>query len=365
MPNDKTEVVKFQLPDGSIQPFEIPAGLNDDQARTFVLSKRPDLFSNQQQAETGYLSGLKSSIPDRSSLMQSTLRRLAFGGIDPIGDLQTLKSIPGAIKAGAASASEVSPSNFISQIIAKGIGGTTGALAPAVGVNPESMRQRALAGDTSGILGEATIPTATALLTAGGKFAAEKLAANSPSALRAQAGKTLGNIKQSAGGVPVDTSQFGGTALELWTQADRGAGLPLPIRKLVNRLVAPGSSPLTYEEAKDFQSNISNLLANPVGEEGARIKNANVYRLATQLNSQMKSSLEQASQKSGMQPGTFSGAMKQYAQASSRQDMIDTLKDLALKEAGKGAVKGAGIAVGTVGAGGVAYRLLKELGVIP
>src|SRR5438445_8395592 len=46
MPNGKTEIVKFQLPDGSIQPFEIPSGLSDSEARTFVLSKRPDLFQS-------------------------------------------------------------------------------------------------------------------------------------------------------------------------------------------------------------------------------------------------------------------------------------------------------------------------------
>lgn len=179
-----------------------------------------------------------------------------------------------------------------------------------------------------------------------------------PGALRSSAGSTLNTLRQTAGKIPVDTGQFGDQALALFTQDARGASLPTPVRKLINRLTAPGKPPLTYEEAKDFQSNISNLLANPVGEEGARLKNANTYRLVTQLNEGLKNSLESASQVAGADPGTFSGAMRGYAEASSRQDMMDRIHDLATK----GVKIGAGGVVGgaAAGLGYDIFKIIKE-----
>src|ERR1017187_786858 len=76
-----------------------------------------------------------------------------------------------------------------------------------------------------------------------------------PSASRA--GAALQNVKSTAGDVPIDTAKVGDSALELYTQSQRGATLPPAVNKLDRRLVQPDSAPMTYEEAKDFQSNIS------------------------------------------------------------------------------------------------------------
>lgn len=224
-----------------------------------------------------------------------------------------------------------------------GVGAGTGAL--AAGATPQEAGITA-AGAT---IGQPIAEGATAL--------SSTIAKNLPSSLRASAGGTLGSLKAGVGNVPVNTSEFGDTALELWTQSQRGSTLPAAVRKLVNRITNPGSEPITYAETKDFQSNISNLLKNPVGEEGAALKNPNTYRLVTELNQKLKASLEEASQLGGAAPGTFTGAMKQYSDASARQAMIDRIHDLAVK----GIKIGAGGVIGgsAAGLGYDVYKLIK------
>ena len=117
----------------------------------------------------GLWEGLKSSLPSVGSMA----RRAILGGFDPVSDFETIKGLgqtPENIKAGAASAREATPQdpthpwlNKLNQLTSGLFGGAAGAVAPLVGVNPQSQRQRALAGDTSGIVGENVVPTAMAL----------------------------------------------------------------------------------------------------------------------------------------------------------------------------------------------------------
>jgi hypothetical protein len=81
-----------------------------------------------------------------------------------------------------------------------------------------------------------------------------------PSAERA--GTALQDVRAVAGKVPIDTGKAGDTALELYEQSQRGAVLPKAVRQFVTRATDPEGEPITYEEAKDFQSNISRLSAN-------------------------------------------------------------------------------------------------------
>jgi hypothetical protein len=98
-----------------------------------------------------------------------------------------------------------------------------------------------------------------------------------PSTQRASA--ALSDVKSVAGSIPIDMSKPGNTALELYTQSQRGATLPKVVRDFVNRATKPGADPITCEEAKDFQSNISNLSA----DEKMSLK-PNTKRLVGQLN---------------------------------------------------------------------------------
>jgi len=135
--------------------------------------------------------------------------------------------------------------------------------------------------------GQGAAQTLAALATEGVIKGAGAVKDALPNAQRA--GTTLQTIKNIAGNVPIDTSQVGDSALELYEQSQRGATLPTAVGKLVRRLTTPDSTPMTYEEAKDFQSNISSLSAN----EKMSLK-PNQVRLVGQLNSSLKDALEDA-----------------------------------------------------------------------
>jgi hypothetical protein len=136
---------------------------------------------------------------------------------------------------------------------------------------------------------------------------ASKIAEALPSAERAA--QALGEVKGAAGKIPIDMAKPGATALELYTQAQRGASMPKVVRDFVNRATKPESDPITYAEAKDFQSNVSSLSA----EERMQAKPATL-RLIGQLNSDLKASLEDAADTVG-KGQQFADAMKEYHNA--------------------------------------------------
>lgn len=147
----------------------------------------------------------------------------------------------------------------------------------------------------------------------------------------AKAGASLGNVKIAAGDVPIDMAKPGNTALELWTQSERGANLPAAVRKFVQRATKPGSEPITYEEAKDFQSNVSALSAN----EKMNLK-PNTARLLGQLNADLKESLETAADTKG-KGEQFTQAMKEYHNAMRLSNLTDEVKAALWKAALAGA----------------------------
>lgn len=136
-----------------------------------------------------------------------------------------------------------------------------------------------------------------------------------PSASRA--GAAFQEVKAAAANVPIDTAKVGNSALELYTQSERGATLPPAVRKLVNRMAKPDSPPMTYAEAKDFQSNISSLSAN----EKMNLK-PNQVRLVGQLNSDLKAALQDAADTVG-KGQKFAQAMKEYHAAMQLKGYTD------------------------------------------
>lgn len=108
----------------------------------------------------GVISGL--GIPE---IVKSTARRLAFGGLDPIGDIESIKGLGQTkenIQAGGASAEEAMPIPAMKPA-AKAVGSVAGALSPVAGVSPVSQRQRAEHADIGGVVGENIIPTLSAV----------------------------------------------------------------------------------------------------------------------------------------------------------------------------------------------------------
>lgn len=165
-------------------------------------------------------------------------------------------------------------------------------------------------------------------LKKGATAAAQKVL---PSAQRA--GASLQDIKSTVGSMPINTAAPGNSALELYSQSQRGAVLPKAVRQLVNRLSDPNAPPLTYAEAKDFQSNISRLSAN----ERMNL-NPNTARLVGQLNADLKSSLQQAADTAG-KGAQFQQAMREYHNAMK----LKGYSDAAIAHAWKWALAGAGL----------------------
>lgn len=137
-----------------------------------------------------------------------------------------------------------------------------------------------------------------------------------------RAGQSLQDIKTAAGSVPLDLSKVGDSALQLYEQGQRGAPLPRAVNQFLQRVTKPGSDPITYQEAKDFQSNISALSAN----EKMNLK-PNTVRLLGQLNDDLKSSLADAADVKG-KGAQFLQAMKEYHNAMSIQSMTDEGKQM-------------------------------------
>lgn len=205
-------------------------------------------------------------------------------------------------------------------------------------MNPRPMEEAANTGDVSGVYGHTVVPVATAispLILEGVGRVAGKSADLIPSTERA--GAALQDIKTTAGSVPIDMAKPGASALELYNQSQHGATLPKAVRQFVQRATQPGGEPITYAEAKDFQSNVSRLSAN----ERMNL-NPNTARLLGQLNADLKGSLEDAADTVG-KGQKFTDAMKEYHNAMTLKGWTDTAKAYAWKAAlgalGVGAAK--------------------------
>lgn len=149
----------------------------------------------------------------------------------------------------------------------------------------------------------------------------------------ARAGAAFRDLKATVGDVPINTAKVGDSALELYEQAQRGATMPTAVNKLIRRMTAPDAEPLTYTEAKDFQSNISNLSVN----EKLSLK-PNQVRLVGKLNADLKAALEDAADTQG-KGQQFVQAMHEYRNAMRLRGFTDE----AINNAWKLALKGAGV----------------------
>lgn len=210
-----------------------------------------------------------------------------------------------------------------------------------LGVNAPGMEQAAATGNTAAVAGHAVAPLALTASTEavghGLPATISKISDVIPSASRA--GAALGEVKTVAGSVPIDMSAVGDTALDLYTQSQRGATLPKVVRDFVNRATKPDADPITYDEAKDFQSNVSRLSAN----ERMNL-NPNTQRLLGQLNANLKDSLQDAADTvdKGQQ---FTQAMQEYHHAMQLRGLTDEAKQILWKAALGGVGVGAGSAI--------------------
>lgn len=138
-----------------------------------------------------------------------------------------------------------------------------------------------------------------------------------------KAGVKFQQVMARAATVPVDTQASGQVALRINELAERGGSMPMAVRKYLNRVTDPNKATLTYEEARDFASNISRLSANEFGRLTPVVARE-VANLRVTLNKEIAGAAVRA------------GKGKEYAQA-----MTEYAKAMRLRGFFESAVQGA------------------------
>lgn len=164
----------------------------------------------------------------------------------------------------------------------------------------------------------------------------------------AKAGAKFERVMGAARNIPVDVTEPGNVALRIQELADRGASMPMAVRKFLNRVTDPDKAALTYEEARDFASNISRLsaqeyqkLAPSVGREVAGLRVA------------LNKAVGEAAGKAG-KGIEYAQAMNEYARAKQLRGMYEAFVD--------GAKKGAPWATAAAAGGFLGRQLHRLLG---
>jgi hypothetical protein len=134
-------------------------------------------------------------------------------------------------------------------------------------------------------------------------------------------------VMGAAKSLPVDISAPGNVALRIQELADRGASMPMAVRKFLLRVTDPQKTVPNYEEMRDFASNISRLSADEMGRL-TPVVGREVANLRVTLNKAIANTAAQA------------GKGKEYAEAMSdyaRAMKIRGVFDAALEGAKRGA----------------------------
>lgn len=152
----------------------------------------------------------------------------------------------------------------------------------------------------------------------------------------AKAGAKFQSVMGAAKNVPVDIEAPGQVALRVQQMAERGGAMPLAVRKFLNRVTDPNKGELTYEEARDFASNLSRLSA----DETRRLAPAMRRELAN-LRVSLNESVGKAAESAG-KGAEYKSAMSEYAQAMRIKDAMESFVAGAKKAAPYATAAGVG-----------------------
>lgn len=218
--------------------------------------------------------------------------------------------------------------------------------------NVEGMEQAADIGNAKGVAG-------VAFGDAAPMAAAEGLRLGVPPAVRSvvdafpstqRAGEAFQRVMQAAKNRPVDVSTPGDVALRMQNSASLGGQLPKVVRDFLKRVTDPDKGPLTYQEAREFESNAARLSRNERGRLSAKaMKDLGDFRSA--LRDSVSDTADQAGKL-----GDYQRGMNEYAQAMELDQKRRILKSWLIKnglDALRGSVLGTGAAAG--------YKLYNDL----
>lgn len=165
-----------------------------------------------------------------------------------------------------------------------------------------------------------------------------------PSAARA--GRKFQSVMKAAGKEEVRVSETANAALRIQQLAERGGSMPKVVRNFLGRVTDPSKGALTYEEARDFASNISRLSADEFG----RLTPV-VHREVGTMRMELNKAIGQAAAKAGKMK-EYESAMREYAKAAKLRNAIDAFK--------AGAKRALPYAIGG-GAAGLGFEAVKKL----
>jgi|SRR6185312_695118 len=195
---------------------------------------------------------------------------------------------------------------------------------------------KGLGDSVAGGLQAATIPSAM-MAPEATEEAVEAMSGKIPSIERAS--KSFQAVSQIAGSHPVSVSPALSDSLMQYQQlVDAGGSRSLAVSKFLNRLTDPTKGPLTYDEARLFQSNISELSA----DEAQRLKPV-MKRQVGQIASNLGDTVENTAANAGVLD-KFRSAMSEYSAAKTNQARIEVLKKWGIKTLAASALGGAGAA---------------------
>jgi hypothetical protein len=300
-----------------------------------------DPNANLKQSQLG--DSAVAGTPTAASLVEASIPG-AFAVKHPV---QAAAAVPGALLgAGAAPA---------------GIAGA--ALTGAAGAGMGTQVTQALSGQNP--VSDASLKEAGGNAAVGGAIGAAAGAVSPVAkwigASKSSGAKFLQAAADKAADAPVELSPETNRLMdEIMRQDKSGNTAPKVIKDLLTRVGpnpnAPADAqpgPLTYPEARDFQSNASRLSAG----ESMNAKGS-MKALIAQFSKSFSQDVQNAADQAGV--GTLHRAgMTQYAQASGKQDVIDSGKDV-------GGKAGKIIAGSALGAGGFegSRELLKRFGIV-
>lgn len=157
---------------------------------------------------------------------------------------------------------------------------------------------------------------------------------------KVRAGSNIEAAERAAQGVPVATEKVGQEGLRAMELQAAGGRMPQVASKFMQRVTDPSASDLTFEEARDFYSNLSRMSANEYGN-----LNPTMQRQIGLMKEALHQALTDAAGTVG-QGEKYAAGIKEYADAG---------RAAARWEAAKPALRKAMLAAaGSVGAGGLA-----------
>jgi len=192
---------------------------------------------------------------------------------------------------------------------------------PFVGSSLKKADEQAASGNYKGAAGTGLgAVTNIATLGAGGGLMKDAL----PNAGRA--GDLFESLNKDLANTPVPLKATLKPLQRITEIGERGSSLPTAVSKLLQR--SQGIADMTFPEARDFQSSLSDLSATDKMAMGGRVSGG-----LKQLSKALYSDLQDAAESAG-RGEDYAQAMKEYRQASGLKDTVKTAGKLALKGAG-------------------------------